>query len=89
MIGQILWPAVFAYAIWRFAPIVVLFAPVVPGKAAAPVHVAFPDDIIAWSSEQSEPWAQDEHLQVAREKYLSVGQDWNKTRRALGIGVMP
>ena len=87
MIGQILWPAVFAYAIWRFAPIAERFAPVPLGKTT-PAQVVLPDDIIAWASEQSEPWAQDEHLQVAREKYLSVGQVWNKTRRALGIGVM-
>jgi hypothetical protein len=86
MIGDILWPAVFAYAIWRFAPIAERFAPPPPIKT--PDLVAVPEDIMAWAMGEQESWAQEEHLQVAREKFLQLGEDWNRVRRALGIGVI-
>lgn len=86
--GEILWPAAIAYGFWRFAQVAELFAPV-PASAKAPAKIVVPDDILAWASQQSESWAQDEQVQVAREKYVALGEDWNRVRSALGIGVMP
>lgn len=86
MIGQVLWPAVFAYAVWRFAAVIERWAP--PPVALTADKVVLPEDVIAWAMQETETWAQEEHLQVAREKYVALGKDWNRVRSALGIGVI-
>lgn len=86
MIGQILWPVVVAYAVWRFSDILERFAPPAPQKS--PDLVQVPEDLIAWALQETEPWAQEEHLQLAREKYLQLGEDWNRVRHALGLGAI-
>lgn len=52
------------------------------------VPVVVPDDIVARALSESEPWAQDDLILLAKEKYGKL-KDWQKVRRAIGIAEMP
>ena len=47
-----------------------------------------PDDLVAWAMQETEKWAQDSALKVARERYDAL-KDWNRVRAAVGIGDVP
>lgn len=81
-IAAILWPCVFAYAVWKIAPVITRFAP--QGNGIRPDDVAIPDDLIGYASEYTESWAQDDTLRAIRERY-SEYKDWDKVRRAFGL----
>lgn len=86
VVTSILWPIVVAYAVWRFAQVLERWAP--PPKEKTPDLVSVPEDIMAWALQETESWAQEESLRAARERFLQLGEDWNRVRRALGIGVI-
>lgn len=59
-------------------------------SAIAPVAgpVVIPDDLEALAMRESEPWAQDDLRDVIKERYRNLN-DWQKVRRAMGIGELP
>lgn len=79
---HVLWAAVVAYAVWRWARVVERFAP--QGVGVQPQDVAIPADIIGFAAEYPDEWAQDDAMRAIREKYAEYG-DWNKVRAALGL----
>lgn len=85
IVGDILWPAAFAYAVWRFAAVAERWAPVAPDVAPEPEDVEVPDDLVALALTHSETWAQEDTLKAMRERYADL-KDWQKVRFAFGIG---
>jgi hypothetical protein len=79
-----LWTAVTAYAVWRFAAVLEKFAPVQP-KDQTPVAV--PHDLMALALSHEEEWAQEDVMKAIRERY-ELTNDWNAVRMAFGIGRM-
>lgn len=64
-----------------------------PAPETAVGAIAVPEDIVAKAMAESEEWAQEEVLKVARERFASIkdatmpdAQKWNLVRRAIGIG---
>ena len=53
-------------------------------KTPKPIE-ELPDDLVAWAMQETEKWAQDSALKVARERYDAL-KDWNRVRAAVGIG---
>jgi hypothetical protein len=51
-------------------------------------RVEIPNDLEALALAESEPFAQDDVRAVIREKFAELGE-WQKVRRALGIGELP
>ena len=47
-----------------------------------------PDDLLALANLESEEWAKDDVLQDLRHKYAEL-EDWQRVRRAVGIGELP
>lgn len=88
MIADILWPVAFAFAAHRIAMSIERFAPKVEdAQADYPSLSEIPDDLLAVASQENESWAQEEVIRVIRERYEEL-KDWNKVRRAMGIGVI-
>lgn len=86
LLSALLWPAVVAYGLWRFAPIVERFVPRSLGEAIADnAVVEVPDDLVAFAMQEREAWAQQEVLRAVRERYEEL-RDWNKVRIGVGIG---
>lgn len=88
MLVQLLWVAVTAYAVHRFATVVERFAPQSNVPEAAPPFppvTEVPDDLIAVAMQEREAWAQEEVLRAIRERYEEL-KDWNKVRAAVGVG---
>jgi hypothetical protein len=85
VVGDILWPAAFAYAVWRFAAVAERWAPAAPDVAPEPEDVEVPDDLVALALTHSETWAQEDTLKAMRERYADL-KDWQKVRFAFGIG---
>ena len=84
LLQTLLWTAVTAYAVWRFAAVVDRFAPV-PPKDQTPVAV--PHDLMALALSHEEEWAQEDVMKAIRERY-ELTNDWNAVRMAFGIGRM-
>jgi hypothetical protein len=82
---HLLWVAVAAYAVHRFAAVAERFAPNVPEIAPLPASAEVPDDLIAVAMQEREAWAQEEVLRAIRERYEEL-KDWNKVRAAVGVG---
>jgi len=89
VIGEILWPIAVAFAAHRLAMAVERFAPKreESPKSTFPTVSEVPDDLLAVAAQENEVWAQEEVIRVIRERYEEL-QDWNRVRRAMGIGVM-
>lgn len=88
MIGDILWPVAFAFAVHRFSLAIEKFSPQKHEEATDyPSLSEIPDDLLAVASQENESWAQEEVIRVIRERYEEL-KDWNKVRRAMGIGVI-
>ena len=89
MIGEILWPIAVAFAAHRLAMAIERFAPKreESTKSTFPTVSEVPDDLLAVAAQENEVWAQEEVIRVIRERYEEL-QDWNRVRRAMGIGVM-
>lgn len=84
--AHVLWAIVAAYAVWRLAAVVELFAPVRASEAADAIEdVDIPEDLVALAMTQSEGWAQEDTLKAMRERYAEL-QDWQKVRFAFGVG---
>lgn len=84
--AHVLWAIVAAYAVWRLAAVVELFAPVRASEAADAIEdVDIPEDLVALAMTHSEPWAQEDTLKAMRERYAEL-QDWQKVRFAFGVG---
>lgn len=84
--AHVLWALVTAYAVWRLAAVVELFAPVRASEAADAIEdVDIPEDLVALAMTHSEPWAQEDTLKAMRERYAEL-QDWQKVRFAFGVG---
>lgn len=49
--------------------------------------VVVPDDLVGLAMNESEKWAQDSVLEAIKERYSKL-LDWNKVRRAMGVGEM-
>lgn len=47
--------------------------------------IEIPDDLMALASSENEKWAQDQTIDAIRERFATL-QDWQKVRRAFGIG---
>lgn len=82
LLQTMLWTAVTAYAVWRFAAALELFAPP-PPKDHTPVSV--PHDLMAFALSHGEEWAQEDVMKAIRERYETTN-DWNAVRMAFGIG---
>jgi hypothetical protein len=84
--AHVLWAIVAAYAGWRLAAVVELFAPVRASEAADAIEdVDIPEDLVALAMTQSEGWAQEDTIKAIRERYEQL-RDWNRVRAAFGIG---
>lgn len=82
LLQTLLWTAVAAYAVWRFAVVVEQFAPKAP-KDNAPVDI--PHDLMALALSYPEDWAQEQVIRSIRERYETTN-DWDAVRMAFGIG---
>ena len=89
MIGEVLWPVAVAFAAHRLANAIEAFVPKREEgpKSAFPPVSEVPDDLLAVAAQENEVWAQEQVIRVIRERYEEL-QDWNRVRRAMGIGVM-
>jgi hypothetical protein len=88
LIAAVSWPLAFAYAAHRVAAVVGLFSPAaVQAKveAGATDEVAVPEDLLALVASEQTQWAQEDVLRVIKERYEDL-RDWNRVRRAMGIG---
>ena len=85
LLSALLWPAVVAYGLWRFAPVVERFAPGAGAVVAEQEVPEVPDDLVAFAMQEREAWAQQEVLRAVRERYDEL-RDWNKVRIGVGIG---
>lgn len=86
ILSALTWPAVFGYAVWKFAPVVQRFAP--QGTGVTADDVAVPEDLIAYAASYTDSWAQDDTMRSIREKYAEH-KDWNKVRSAFGFAHTP
>lgn len=86
MLVQLLWVAVAAYAVHRFATAMERFAPNVPEAVPSlePL-VEIPEDLVAVAMQERESWAQEEVLRAIRERYEEL-RDWNRVRAGFGVG---
>lgn len=84
--ADILWAAVAAYAIWRWAAVADRWLDRThPTLPLAPEDTKVPEDLVALAMTESETWAQEELLKAMKEKYDLYG-DWNRVRLAFGVG---
>jgi len=84
--AHVLWALVAAYAVWRLAAVLELFAPVrSPETPDAVDNADIPEDLVALAMTQSEGWAQEDTIKAIRERYEQL-RDWNRVRAAFGIG---
>jgi hypothetical protein len=87
---SLVWAGVAVYAIRRAEAVLAQWratAPVDATASGAP-FVDVPDDLLAYATSMSESWAVEDTLRVVRERYDEL-QDWNRVRRAIGIGALP
>lgn len=88
MIGEVLWPMVAVYAVWRFSQVAEKWSPpqhTGTGKGTGWEAIPVPDDLMALAMTHSETWAQEDTLKAIRERYEQL-QDWNRVRSAFGVG---
>lgn len=85
LVEALCWPAVTAYGLWRYAPVLTRFAPGAGSVVPVAVDMQVPDDLVAFAMQEREAWAQEEVLRAVRERYDTL-RDWNKVRAAVGIG---
>lgn len=85
MLAHLLWAAVAAYAVYRFAQVAERFAPVRQDAAAAEQVVEVPEDLVAYAMSFSETWAQEDAMRAVHQSY-DQWKDWNRVRAAMGIG---
>lgn len=80
-LGDITWPAVLFYGLWRFAPVVERWAPPKPAE-----EVVIPDDLVAFANSYEGDWAKDDTLRAIMEKHGEYN-DWNLVRKAFGLAI--
>lgn len=84
--ANILWAAVAAYAIWRWAAVADRWLDRThPTLPPAPEDTKVPEDLVALAMTESEAWAQEETIKAMRERYETC-RDWNMVRSAFGVG---
>ena len=88
-LSSVVWAGVAVYAIRRVDAALTRWHAVsssVPATSSAPV-ITIPDDLLAYAGSMSELWAVEDTTRVIRERYEEL-QDWNRVRRAMGIGIL-
>lgn len=84
-VASLLWPLAILASVYRVASVAKFaLTPVDLGDEVAKWSIEVPDDIVAHAMVESEEWAREDILRLAREKYFDHG-NWNTVRRAFGL----
>lgn len=94
VIVALLWAAVAVYGIRQGRVLVDRWLTLThPAPEVLPSQVEVPDDIVARAMQESEEWAREEVIKVARMRYAELrgtgvaeAQAWNLVRKAIGVG---
>ena len=87
LLAALAWPAAIVYAVWRLAPVLETFAPERAYNEASATEIAdsrIPPDLAGLARQYPDAWAQEDIMQVIRERYAEY-KDWNKVRSAMGV----
>jgi hypothetical protein len=88
LIAAIVWAALAAFFIVKLDAFGKLVLERTKPHVVDATSIEIPEDLMALASQETEKWASDATIEAIRERYAQYGHDWNRVRKAFGLGAM-